>query len=116
MSWARPPTRAGPFHEKSPSGATLRCCASLISSYLDLIAALARGRLRQVVFEHDKNLPLVAIRVTHPTLVLQGIAATRLHFIPGQQSRVNPLLPCCLDVGSRFDLNSQMRERATLMK
>ena len=68
---------------------------------------LARRCLRQIVFEDDKHLPFVAIRIFHPGLVLQRVAATGLHFIARDEPRFTPLFAHREHVVGRRHLNSE---------
>lgn len=46
----------------------------------------------QIVFQHDKRFPFVAVRILHPDLVLNRVAAVGLHLVPGDESGIRPLL------------------------
>ena len=52
-----------------------RSAARLVRRTLDL--------LRKIVLKHDKDFPLITIRIVNPRFVLKRVAASRLHFFTG---------------------------------
>jgi hypothetical protein len=50
---------------------------------------------RQVVFEDDKNLSLVPVRVRHPCLILDRVAAGGLHLVARGKPGLGPYLAHC---------------------
>jgi len=51
---------------------------------IDVDTAFTRCRFREIILEYNKHFPLIAIRITNPRLVLNGITATGLHLIASQ--------------------------------
>src|SRR5690348_11955487 len=58
-------------------------CATAIDDVLGnaLGPALTRRSFGQIVFQDNKDFPLVTVGISHPGFVLQGVAATRLHLV-----------------------------------
>ena len=77
-----------------------------------LVSASACVSFRKVVFEHDKYFPFVAIRIAHPSLVLNRVATVRLHLVSRKKAGVAPLLLHPQYIVRRCDLNAKMRKRA----
>src|SRR5690349_6204948 len=69
-------------------------CAAAIRDVLGngVRTALTRRRFGKIVFQYNEHFPLITIRISHPGLVLQGVAATGLHLVACQQARLDPLL------------------------
>src|SRR4029077_7118139 len=53
-------------------------------------ARAARSSFRQIVFEDDEDLPLVAVGIVNPRLVLPRVAARRLHLVASGEARLVP--------------------------
>jgi hypothetical protein len=88
--------------------AAFRCAAGGVGGRLWLLG--------QIVFEHDEDLPLVAVGVFDPGLVLRGVAAVGLHFVAGEEAALVPLLADSQHVGGRCDLDAEMGEGAGIVE
>src|SRR5882672_3411663 len=66
-----------------------RLCASLFAN------ATTSARLRQVVFEDDECLPLVAVWIAYPGFVRNRVTAIGLHLVMRRQAGIVPLLLHC---------------------
>src|SRR5580700_2660464 len=64
--------------------------------------------LGQIVLENDEHLPLIAVRIMHPSLILRRIAAVGLHLVARDQTCAGPPLPDAKDIPSRTDLNAHV--------
>src|SRR5581483_1079357 len=66
---------------------------------------VAGGRLlRELVLEHYEHLPLVAVGIGDPALVLDRVTTVGLHFIANFKTGVEPALACFEHLFGRGDL------------
>src|SRR5215470_17822559 len=98
---------------RATSGRGYRCI-TLGFSLNNLVTTFAVIGLWQVVFQDDEYFPLVAVRIANPSLVLNRIAATRLHLVASQEPGLGPLFTNRQHILRRGDLNAQVRQRAAL--
>ena len=80
------------------------------------LATSRRARFGEIVFEHDEDFPLIPVRIADPGLILDRIAAVRLHFIPWNQPFIGPSHPYGQDIIRGRDLNPEMGERPALVE
>src|SRR5262252_4427959 len=79
-------------------------------------AYIRAAPLGKMVLQHNKRLPLVAVRIGNPGFILDGVTAGGLHLVACSETGLHPPRTERKHVFSRSDLQTEMRERAAFSK